>query len=73
MAQRSEPVALTVNGESHPFREGMTVAVLLAEKRFSYPLKTVFVNGTRIDRKAHDTTVLSDGDVVEVIHLMSGG
>lgn len=66
-------MALTVNGESHPFREGMTVAALLLEKRFSYPLKTVFVNGTRIDRKAYDSTALSDDDVVEVIHLMSGG
>lgn len=66
-------MALTVNGETHPWREGLTIGVLLAEKRFSYPLKTVFVNGVRIDRKAHDTTVLSDGDVVEVLHLMSGG
>jgi thiamine biosynthesis protein ThiS len=66
-------MALTVNGETHPWRDGLTVGVVRAEKRFSYPLKTVFVNGIRIDRKAHDTTVLSDGDEVEVLHLMSGG
>jgi len=35
---------------------------LLVEKRFTYPLKTVFVN-----------TTLSDGDDIQVIHLMSGG
>jgi sulfur carrier protein len=66
-------LTITVNGETHPWRKGLTISALLNEKRFSYPLKTVFVNATRIDRKAHDTTVLQDGDKVEVIHLMSGG
>lgn len=66
-------MALTVNGETHPWREGLTISALMKEKRFSYPLKTVFVNGQRVDRKAHDTTMVSDGDEVEVIHLMSGG
>jgi len=66
-------MALTVNGEPHPWREGLTIGDLLQEKRFSYPLKTVFVNGARIDRKAHDTTLLADGDNVQVVHLMSGG
>jgi sulfur carrier protein len=64
---------LTVNGETHPWREGLTVAALLEERRFSYPLKTVFINGVRVDRAAHDTTALADGDEVQVIHLMSGG
>ncbi len=66
-------MALTVNGEPHPFREGLTISALMQEKRFSYPLKTIFVNGARVDRKAQDTTLLSDGDKVDVIHLMSGG
>ncbi len=66
-------MSLTVNGESHPYREGLTVEALLEEKRFSYPLKTVFVNTVRIDRKAYATTVLSDNDEVQVVHLMSGG
>lgn len=67
------PMPLTVNGEPHPWREGLTISDLMQEKRFSYPLKTVFVNGTRIDRKAYDTTLLADGDNVQVVHLMSGG
>jgi sulfur carrier protein len=66
-------MALTVNGEPHPFCEGLTISALMQEKRFSYPLKTVIVNGVRVDRKAYDTTVLADGDKVDVIHLMSGG
>jgi len=66
-------MALTVNGETHPFREGLTISALMQEKRYSYPLKTIIVNGVRIDRKAHDTTLLVDGDKIDVIHLMSGG
>ena len=66
-------MALTVNGERHPYREGLTISALLQEKRFSYPLKTVFVNGVRIERTAYDTTVVSDGDEIQVVHLMSGG
>ncbi|MFH2006971.1 MAG: sulfur carrier protein ThiS [bacterium] len=66
-------MALQVNGEPHPHREGLTVTELLTEKRFTYPLKTVFVNGTRVPKDQFDTTALADGDDVQVIHLMSGG
>ncbi len=64
---------LTVNGDEHPFREGMTVAELLDEKKYSWPLKTVYVGKTRIPKDQWPSTVLRDGDVVKVIHLMAGG
>jgi thiamine biosynthesis protein ThiS len=66
-------MSLTVNGDEHPFREGMTVAELLAEKKYSWPLITVYVSGARIPKSQWSTTVLRDGDVVKVIHLMAGG
>ena len=66
-------MALTVNGDSYPFREGLTVAELLAEKKYSYPMKTVYIGDTRIPKEQWATTVLRDGDVVRVIHLMAGG
>jgi len=66
-------VALTVNTEAYPHRDGMTVAELLEEKKFSWPLITVYVGETRIPREQWATTVLRDGDVVRVIHLMAGG
>lgn len=64
---------ITINGDEHPWRDGLTVAQLLAEKKFSFPLKTVFVNGRRIPKLEQDALQLSDGDQVEVIHMMSGG
>jgi sulfur carrier protein len=66
-------MALTVNGDAHPFREGLTVDQLLIEKRYTYPSKIVVVNGRRVPRAEHETCLLQDGDVVEVIHMMSGG
>ncbi len=66
-------MALLVNGEPHPFREGLTVEELLGEKHFSFPLKTVFINGRRIPKVEHASLVLEDNDRVEVVHMMSGG
>lgn len=64
---------LTVNGDPHPCREGLTVEALLREKTFTFPLKVVFVNKQLVKRDRLATTVLRDGDVVEVVHLIGGG
>ena len=66
-------MSLTVNGEAHPFREGLTVAEVLEEKKYSWPLKTVYVGETRIPKDQWESTVLQDGEVVRVLHLMAGG
>jgi len=65
--------ALTVNGDPHPFSEGLTIADIIDQKKYSFPLKTVFVNGTRIPKEEWPTHVLRAGDVVDVLHMMSGG
>ncbi len=66
-------MALLVNGEPHPWHEGLTVQALLEEKTFSFPLKVVFVNRRLVKRGDQSATVLADGDVVEVVHLIGGG
>jgi sulfur carrier protein len=66
-------MALLVNGDPSPFREGMTVTDLLEEKKFSWPLITVYVGEVRIPKDQRSTTTLRDGDQVRVIHLMAGG
>ena len=66
-------MAITVNGDPHPWREGLTITALMEEKKFSFPLKTVFVNGKRIPKKDQDDYRLADNDSVEIIHMMSGG
>ena len=66
-------MALTVNGDPHPCREGLTVEALLREKTWTFPLKVVFVNHQVVRREQLAATVLHDGDVVEVVHLIGGG
>lgn len=64
---------ITVNGDPHECGEGLTVAGLLREKSFSFPLRVILVNQQVVKREQVPTTVLRDGDVVEVIHLIGGG
>jgi sulfur carrier protein len=64
---------VTVNGDPHPCAEGLTVEGLLREKSFSFPLRVILVNKQVVKRQQVPTTVLHDGDVVEVIHLIGGG
>ena len=64
---------LTVNGDPHPWREGLTVQALLAEKNYTFPLRVIFVNKQLVKKENIPTTVLHDGDQVEVVHLIGGG
>ncbi len=66
-------MTMTVNGEPHPWREGLTVEALLEEKAFSFPLKVVLVNQRIVKKAEQASTLLKDGDVVEVVHLIGGG
>jgi sulfur carrier protein len=66
-------MALTVNGDPHPWHEGLTVALLLKEKTFTFPLTVIHVNQRLVKRADYAKTLLADGDRVEVVHLVSGG
>ena len=58
---------LTVEGES------ITVARLLELKKYTFRLRIVKINGRLISRDSYDNEVVSNGDNVSVIYLMSGG
>jgi sulfur carrier protein len=66
-------MTITVNGDPHVCAEGLTVEALLREKSFSFPMRVIVVNQTIVKRDEVPTTVLHDGDVVEVVHLIGGG
>ncbi|MBW1807055.1 MAG: sulfur carrier protein ThiS [Deltaproteobacteria bacterium] len=66
-------MSIIVNGDNHPWREGLTVAQVIEEKKYSFPLKTVFINGQRVPKPDWPTRIVADGDEVNVLHLMSGG
>jgi|DewCreStandDraft_4_1066084.scaffolds.fasta_scaffold00127_88 sulfur carrier protein len=67
------PPSITVNDEPHPWREGLTVADVLRERNFVFPLLVVSVDGVHVPRDAYAATPVPPGAVVVVTHLVSGG
>ena len=64
---------ITVNGKETPWVDGTTVASVLKEAGFVFPLLVVRVNGALVDRADYGRHAVADNDKVEVVHLMSGG
>jgi thiamine biosynthesis protein ThiS len=64
---------ITVNGRETPWTDGTTVASLLKDAGFIFPLLIVRVNGALVDRADYASRAVADNDTVEVVHLMSGG
>lgn len=65
---------LTINGEEYSdLPDGLTVAVLLA--RLSLPPKKIAVerNLEIVSKSTFETTKLSNGDKLEIIHFIGGG
>ena len=64
---------ITVNGENRTLEKPVSVTEYL--KAFNYiPVQVVVeLNEEIIKRENYDTTVLKDGDVVEILHFMGGG
>lgn len=53
--------------------ESMTVSELLSKKNMTFRMRIVKINGDLVDRNEYDNTTVYDGDMVQVIYLMSGG
>jgi sulfur carrier protein len=66
-------MAILLNGEAVDWHEGMTVETLMQERRMTFPLKNVSLNGKLIRRTDYAQTPVRDGDQVDVIHMISGG
>lgn len=64
---------ITVNGKTTDLEGGITVTELLGRMGFVWPMLVVRVNGQLVKRDRFDDTTVSDGDTVDVIHMMSGG
>ena len=51
----------------------LTLAGLMAHKRFTFPNIVVKLNGALIRKDAYETTQVVENDRVEMIHMVSGG
>lgn len=54
-------------------RDTITISELLRYKNFTYKMLIIKLNGSLVKREEGDSTVVSPGDNVQVIHLMTGG
>jgi len=66
-------VQVTVNDEPRALPEGATVADLVALLDVGARRIAVEVNRTIVPRVDYGSTMLRDGDAVEVIHFVGGG
>ncbi|MEL7645268.1 MAG: sulfur carrier protein ThiS [Anaerolineaceae bacterium] len=64
---------ITVNTREQPWREGLNVQSLLDEMGFIFRHIIVRVNGEYVPEEAYDARLISDGDDVQVLHLIAGG
>ena len=61
------------NREEELFGKNLTVNEMLMIKKFSYKIRIVKINGLLIPREEYESTIIHDGDNVQMIYLMSGG
>jgi len=61
------------NREEEFDREAMTINEMLILKKYSFRMRIIKVNGELIPREKYDSTIIQDGDKIQMLYLMSGG
>lgn len=69
----NETITVTVNGDDREIPGGLTVRGLLAHLGLQEGLVVVEWNREIVRRGSYDDVVVSDGDVVELVHFVGGG
>jgi thiamine biosynthesis protein ThiS len=53
--------------------ESLSVRELLTMMKFTFPLIIIKINSRLIKKEDYERVFIGDGDMVEAIHLISGG
>jgi sulfur carrier protein len=65
---------IILNNSEEQFAAGqMTIAELLTEKKFTFRMLVIKINGQLVKKGDYETAKVLDGDNVMVLHLISGG
>jgi sulfur carrier protein len=65
---------ILLNNREEEFRkETISVSEMLILKKFSFKMRIIKINGVLIAKEKYDSTIIHDGDDVQMIYLMSGG
>jgi sulfur carrier protein len=66
-------IRVTVNGTAHRFERPVEVSALLSTLDLVGKKVAVERNGEIVPRSAHASTVLADGDQLEIVVAVGGG
>jgi thiamine biosynthesis protein ThiS len=54
-------------------KDTLSMSDLLELKRYSFRMRIIKINGALIPKEEYDSTIIHEGDNVQIIYLMSGG
>ena len=66
-------LTITINGESRQFPEAMSVAVLVETLGYTGKRIAIERNGEIVPRGRHADTLLTEGDILEIVVAVGGG
>jgi sulfur carrier protein len=66
-------IQVTVNGKAHRFEQPLEITALLSRLELSGRKIAVERNGEIVPRSAHASTVVADGDALEIVVAVGGG
>ncbi len=61
------------NREEEFMKDSISVNEMLLQKKFSFKMRVIKINGILIAKEKYDTTFIQNGDDVQMLYLMSGG
>ncbi|MDX9948657.1 MAG: sulfur carrier protein ThiS [Bacteroidales bacterium] len=65
---------ILLNNREEEFEaDSMTVSKMLEIRKFTFRMRIIKINGELIPRDKYESTVIHDGDNVQMLYLMSGG
>jgi len=70
---RNDLMKMLVNGSEREFDEGTTLSEMIKSLELDITGMIVERNLTVVSRSEYDSTVLNDGDTIELIRLVAGG
>lgn len=64
---------VSVNGEKRDFAQETTLQALIEDMNLEGKRYAVEVNREIIPKRQHSDHILTDGDIVEIVHAVGGG
>jgi sulfur carrier protein len=65
---------IILNNRKEEFaEETISVTGMIELKKFSFRMRIIKINGSLIPKEKYDTTIIHEGDNVQMLYLMSGG